>query len=613
MASITVEELTVASQILLSRLTRPNTIDIGIAMPNELGPGVRIERFLTRYIGCLDYDEDSGLLFYLAARSHPERDIDHIIVFYFNRYAPEIMESEMGHLADHLPRIKQNDHGIKLGVVNVFCDAPIQLHLSSFIIAIDHLLGRPLITKFKPRVSIKVSLGEISVGPAIDCDLSHCDGKIRTLDRFRALVRDFGQELQLGDAQRHLWNPAVVMIRDRGHLIGCFYNEQCHSVTYLVTHRNQFQDAETYARVKKMTARKFSRGSLKFYVTRFHANTHRRCDDELVQMAWRLILWMQPNVLLSISENELHYMQGNLDKINPHLQALRHSRERLLIQSQSPELIDEASQDVDANLIMSSQQVYPMEHLTSVLFQTYDYDELWTNNLSTIEELSCERRRIRDSIVPPVHEMQPYLVLTQGYLRCLPSYEEAIKLTGQIWSRYADTFVYPKLLTILDAVGHTHGGAHFVICPLDYEIGQDHIIVVDTRRCEWIHLDPSNRSYADRAHMVDVVTHQFNFLFPEFSSYSGRAVSMSSITHKDYPRLHLLMALYVISRLFHYTKELPQVIIYGEWELRKYGHNICNELQAVNAVDNVTRGRIDDNGHPTVVERCTKGSVHDLS
>lgn len=401
---------------------------------------------MAQYIGCLNVTDDNDLQFYLAARSHPEGDVDHLFVFYLNKDYPDAQLRDLEQFAKYLPKSLK----VNIGVINIFCESSPQLYLSSFLVAIDHLLGRQLVANFKPYIKTRVSIGEVAVGPLSTCNLDHCDGQFRQIEQFRSLVREYGHELQLGGSRTKLHNPQVVMMRDNGHLLGIFYNRDYHSITYLVVHRNQFINEQTYARVKLVVSDWYTNGrSLTHHVTRFHANKFRTCDDELVQMAWRLVLWMRPHVLIYITENELQYLMGNLDKMNPWLQEMMHERERPLGGSQVSRR-DSPDPEVDVDLIIKSQDRYPHELLRSVLFHVDDHDELWTNNLSTMQELSRERRRIRDSIVPPVHELEPYHDLTQCYLKLLPSYEDGIKLMAQIWSRYAPTYAFSKLSTPMD-------------------------------------------------------------------------------------------------------------------------------------------------------------------
>lgn len=212
--------------------------------------------------------------------------------------------------------------------------------------------------------------------------------------------------------------------------------------------------------------------------------------------------------------------------------------------------------------------------------------------------MSSERRRIRDSMVPPVHEIDPYDDLTQGYLKTLPSYENGVSLMAKICSRYAHTYAFTKLQSVLDVDGHDYHGAQFLICPIDRGINQDELVVVDTYRREWIHLDAYNQSHRDRSYLDDFISPLMGLLLPETVGYERRPVYISCLTHKEYPKLHLLMGLYVLSRLFHYATILPKKLIYGEWELRRYAHTICSQLQTVNAMHNTAARLIDSEGYP---------------
>lgn len=602
MSEISVELLTLASNILLSRLTRPSTLDIGMVKPDLQSGGQKIDSLLGQYSGCLDATARGDLRFYFAARSKPEGEIDHVIVFYLNEDHEQIQPREMDVLMHHLSNIGRSDSSIKLGVINIFTNVVRPAYLSSFLSAINHILGRQLIDNFKPYAKIKLSLGEIAIGPQASCNLSYCDGKPskQTLERFQALVSEYGATLKLGDANTKLNDPEVVLMRDNGHLLGCFYNKEYHLINFLVMHRNQFLDEQSYDRVKDITRNWYpAGGELTFYVTRFYPNMHRRCDDELVQTAWRLILLMRPHVLVTLQENELHYLAGNIDQMSIWRNAMLNKSANSIMQPRSSSQTSQLSvtPDVDIDLLLSSQKMYPDETLLSDLFHPYDYDELWTNNSSTLEEMSRERRRIRDSIVPPVHELEPYSDLIQGYLTALPSYEDGVKLMAQICSRYVHTYAFSKLRSRVDVNDHDYKGAQFLICPIDREINDDQLVIVDNYRREWIHLDASNRSHKDSTYLDDFIVPFMDLLLPECADYQKRSVYMTSITHMEYPKLHLLMALYVLSRLFHYATVLPKKIIYGEWELRCYAKNIYAELQVVNTMYNVAMGLVDSNGY----------------
>lgn len=210
-------------------------------------------------------------------------------------------------------------------------------------------------------------------------------------------------------------------------------------------------------------------------------------------------------------------------------------------------------------------------------------------------DVSKNRRAIRDSIIPPVHIIKPYMDLTQSYLKYLPCYKEALELAGEIWNRYAPTVVFFQPLITSDRDVPGRRGARFLIYAMENpNEGEDIIIVADRVFKKWILISASNREYRDS----DYFDFSWSTVrdFRELHGFEGEAILITSSFHTRYPRVHLLMSLYVISRLFRYGTELPKKIIYGEWELCKYASNICAELQIVNAQHNIDNYLVDASG-----------------
>lgn len=609
MLPICVETLSLAAKILISRLHRPSTIDISIIQPKYLTPGYQIDKELAKTVGCFATDGQGLPCFLLAARRNAGEKISHIYVYYINRNHKVVQDDEIKLLKKHVSYMGNSDNDIKLGVVNLFCGAPQVYFLSALIEGVDYTIGGPILTSFKKHQGIRINLNKLYQGPLPDCNLSHCDGKptVDTIESFEDPIRRFGKRVDLGDARTNLRDPDVVWIRDNGHLVGSFYCKQTHTVNYLLVHRNQFLDDQTYDRIKNMTRKWYTNGDqLSFVVTRFYPNTHRRCDDDFIRMAWELICWIQPHVLISIQENELNHLIGNYEAMNRKMTELLHrqvggahgecSQSQTLSQMLEPPA-DVDSQPVEIELQMNSQQNYP-----DVLFADEDvateYQSMWVSDLTVIQEVSRERRRIKDSIIPPVHVIPPTTDLTQGYLMYMPCYYNGVELMSQIWNRYAHTVAFGLVSTRNDLESRDYAGAHFLICPAQTPSGYDCLIIIDQAKKKWIYISPDNVAYKDPVYFADIVRPKVLGLFPDKSNYNGLAVPLTSYFHEDCPRLHLLVALYVISRLFHYVKELPQKIIYGDWELRKYAHEICEELKLSNALYNASHGLLDDKQRP---------------
>lgn len=80
--------------------------------------------------------------------------------------------------------------------------------------------------------------------------------------------------------------------------------------------------------------------------------------------------------------------------------------------------------------------------------------------------------------------------------------------------------------------------------------------------------------------------------------------------HSSHPRIHLIMALYYLGKLFRYSVSLPRNIIYAEREFRALCYNICLKLQIANADYNMSRGLVRSNGYlAPCVYRCVSSPV----
>lgn len=601
MIELSVDELSLASKILLSRLSRPSTLDIAIVIPNAITREMKLDNHIAKFVGGFHLGHNDNICFSLICHSKEDDVIDHVFVYYLNEEYTQIHPLDISILRPFVPNIGRPGSIVKKGVINVVTSSSPDTYLSIMIEAIDATIGEDLVRNFVSARRVDMTSQDLSIGRNPSCRLDHCDGKPKPdiLSRMKAVAEEFGIRLALGDHPSQLHSPEMALIKTLGHIVGCIHHNN--TVNYLVVHKNQFRDEEHYQDVCKMVDSWYPTGSnLKHVVTRFCPNSFIRCDDEMVMMAWRLMLWMRPHIMLMIQENEIHYLLGNYEKLNFHLNWLRNqqARSNIVTLPVSRQLSSQRSQVMpQSDCIISSQLGHADLIVPHDSSQRRQRSLDWAHDLSTAKELSIRRKRIGESIIPPVHDMSPFMDLHQTYLEHLPSYHNGIKLMGRIWDRYLHTIVFPITGRPLERADISTSGAHFWICPLIDDILDDYLVIVDANKNEWILLNPDNEAYKNPRHFETIAKPHVFSIYPELENFNGRAVLMTSVTQKHCSRVHLLMSLYVISRLFHYCRALPQKIIYGDWELRKYAQNICTELQTVNADHNSQRGLIDSRGY----------------
>lgn len=589
----------VASRILLSRMIKPTTIDVAILDRETLSPGKRVNfaNICNRYIGCFDQRVDGKLCFYLAARQHPDSDITHLFIYYVNTGYKVIQDIDIDRLKMYIPNLTDDDCSMKIGIVEATCSAHPANYLSVLIEAIDFTIGHLLIENYVPLQIINADrgvcsspfgssqfYGNDSISPAFASELK------RLADRFCI-------SFHLLNGETEVTEPGIGFIQVENQSVGYIYHRETQLVSYLLTHSGQFKDSPSYAIIKQHTLRCFSKGIRGFYCSRLVTNESIRPNDKLVYLMFKVALILSPHIMVVVNENDLLCLDEVLDEL---LSKSTGSFHPSISTQQAPV---SASQDYsDPNqvatpnsrelIFVSQNQPFEQSQLSNSSFDSNATDVIDDQEIQVElrlwSEVSLGRQKIRDSIVPPIHLIKPSGDLSRTYLKCFPSYQEAISCLGNLWNRYVATIVYPKVACRLDREP-VQTDKRFSIYPVETTNGDDCLVIVDQSEKEWIYLKPDNMAHKEGSYF-DTTCRYILLLFPELQNYTRRPVIITSVFHEDYPKVHLLMSVYVISRLFRYAIQLPQKIIYGEWEFRKYASNICSELQFVNSRHNIEQG-----------------------
>lgn len=598
MLSVNISHLEFASLILRSRLTRPLTIDVNILSPAIVNPQCDFFNLFGRLIGCFGLRSDTDVCFYLAMRYDPEsKYIRCIYVFYMNHNYDRIQQSEVDVLKQYIPYIDEGEDRIKVGIINIKSSAHPSTHLSVLIEVIDHFIGQDLINFEKVRY-IDTDTRNLAIGPTRNCNLQHCDGfpSQENIERFEDAAKYHDLSFGYRDSECKRSQVDVIMFRTNGHLIDIIVNKDNGCVNHLLLHRNQYLDENHYASVKNLINEWSEDNSLAHCCTRILPERFIRCDSDEALTALKLALTFRPHVLSIIRNNELQFLMGNdadhlsrgwlreeVGSFRFYKPATGSDSDNRAIGSQTRLRLNKNGRFEDVDDYLDSQRTIIVAA------------NVWKNDLEILNDVSRERRRIKDSIVPPVHNMFPHSDYTQSYIKHFPTYKEALELIVEIWNRYAPTALFFDPTIAEDRRIRHRAGKRFLVYALqNINEGEDFLLVADQVERRWIMMSASNREARDRLHyeVSECSIRQFN----ELKGFTGEAILITSSFHAQYTKLHLVMSLYVISRLFKYSVELPKKVIYGEWELRKYAHNICAELQLVNAQYNIDNNLVDECG-----------------
>lgn len=604
-------DLLIASRILFTRLARPLTINVDI-IDNHLllkngtfsEPDVNISCSFGRFVGCFDVASNQNICFYLAVKAHPDKEITHIFVYYLNSDYKTIQESEMATLKHYVPGLINQFSSIKMGVIDVRCSTEHCNQLSIFVEAISYSLRSQMIDNFHTLQIINVQSDYTRSFPSSlysrHENLSNCLLDDRSARAFRDAASSLDTHLEVSLNNKRLIQPSVALISTRGHLLITIYHEDTRIVNYLIPHSFQFEDLLQLRDVENLV-NSFYRDNISEHVyTRLYIRKSAKCDDPLVVTALWLALKYKPHIFTSLKERELiHIMQAHYVKASLVTLPMEN-----LPRSPKPSKNYYDTSFIEVGKVTDLKLTCDLEY-PKVLDNDFDtqatqilsFNEI-RYELSFWREISKDRQRIRDDIVPPIHLIDAFTDLTQSYLIFLPCYHDGLKFMAKIWSKYAKTIVSPIVSGALPELCEATKEARFVIYPSKFINNLDYLLVVDKVKEEWIYLQPENAEHKDKGYFEEITKRYINSSYKSFAHFSSRSVFISNGNcHTDYTKIHLLMATYVIARLFRYCVELPNKIIYGEWELRKYANNICTELQLVNSQYNVDNKLVDDDGN----------------
>lgn len=589
MFQITLKHLSIATRILLSRLTRPGTIDTAIMMPIPVDPSFCINRQLGRFVGAFNIRHDGNPCFVLVGREVPDGDVSHIFVYYINSNYKTIQRPEREVLNPFYANIGEPDCVIKVGIINIICDPNPPTYLSTLIECIDRTLGSRLFSMYKPWIKIFVHFPDWIIGEPPTVDLSHCKPNLDR-DIIDDILLKTGRDGQVTRESPLEPNMDINMMLSDGHFVGILRCHEPKIINYILFHENQFLDEDHYARIKEFaTSNLPGRQMYHHYCTRLKSN--RGCSSHMAKLAIQLAVSFQPCVLLPIQENELRLVIQHDSSLGPFVtpnELNESSQTRTPIKTAASNL-DVHTRDADS-IDMHFGRSSPPVCLDSQSTVIMD-EKTWKNDLTIWQEVSRKRRRINDDVIPPLHIIEPFDDLNQRYLQELPSYASALQLMEQIWMRYSPTMLVKGGEDEAEVAGF-----HFVIISTKLVDNSDCIVVMDDDKGEWILLKPDNAEYMSQSCFEQAKIHLLQkFAFLE--GLRGRSMLLTSRFHEGYPRLHLLMSVYVISRLFKYAKMLPLKVIYGEWEFRRYAANICAELQLVNSLHNMEQGLVSSQGY----------------
>lgn len=603
MLPIQIKHIHIITNLLKYRLARPTTIDIAVLGIHQC-PKLKFDEVYNRFIGFFVPRGSSNPAFILVGREDPDGPLTHVFAYYINEDYQEIQESEISLLKSHIPYTDAKDSSLKFGLILARSSSHPSTYLSTLMEVVDYTLSTRLIDNFVSLQLIDTDSRDLALGSIPQKTLTYCKGHLEADEKlqFISIARRADLPLELYPSDIQPRNPEVVLVKTEGHFVGNIFSHETRVITHILVHPNQFQDNRHYARVRDLTQNWHTVNIEDFNCTRVYPNEGIKCTGSGAQVVLEAALHFRPHVLTVVQDSDFNAILNFPRPFTPEMPDRVPTFRRVEVSTRASQIGAISSQQsgsertiklcfdrasgrpaVLANYDSQATEIMPSSEIHSEMV-------FW-------KEVSSKRQRTKDSVVPPTHNILPYSDRNGIYLKILPSYTAALRFLSRIWSNYAPTLVVTTDDDPDDRVATRPEQARFILCQRISSEDSDCLVVVDREIKEWIFFQPGNALHKNSTRFDALDRPQIEEAFSMLKGYNCRVIPITSAFHVSYPRVHLLMSVYVMARLFRYSVALPQKVIYGEWEFRKYASNICNELQISNSEYNIKNRLVDEQGY----------------
>lgn len=216
-----------------------------------------------------------------------------------------------------------------------------------------------------------------------------------------------------------------------------------------------------------------------------------------------------------------------------------------------------------------------------------EIDRLWTST-RPIENLDVMR-------APPLIESPPHDDREGNYLQTnalFMAYVKSIAVLGEKFATIKVLAPIPLYTVSGSCIDLFLEDVEFIFQPVVLNTTVL-IYVVDTVSEEWGYFDPSLGTDQEYQTMIDHVKADGKIV----SNWTGWPIRMTSQYHREYPNLHVLMAMFGMIKLLKLAKRIPRRVFYPETNFRLFSWNLCHWLQLVNARHNLKEGLYGSNGY----------------
>lgn len=606
------KDLQLLTRILGARLAQKAVIDYNI-MNREtcLSPG-DINQHFGRFVGYFTRRPQGDVCFILFARSNLMEDFDRVFAYYVNKKFFHIPKSESSAYAfKSKTKLEPTVQMIQTDALKVF-------HPSVMIQMIVFTLSIHLLQDYKKYRLLKTGGSDLFLcfNPQIgfpNCEPTELDDEAQRL-REHIISRGFVCDTLDSTKPKNInADVDLLTVRYRSHLVFGIHYKNDKILNVLLPHVVQFAYQNEVKGLTALINRAFGSYQLSNIVaSRLYSTANDVCNGATAMKACTLALH---HPYISIRDEELHAVMAESRLLKPielptqsNVSSTQSSRSLVIDDLEMSSPIDLATiehhiddDDVCEVVSLNCGDLEPPEPpIRASQMSSQGTVIMGEDEVQVHLDFLASRRKAKDVLALPYpidNGIQAHSDPEDEYIM---SKEFYLSQVGRMVSTFVGyttaTMVDPSTLdNFQDEVGRTDQyKARFLVVPIVDEQA-DALIVVDRQNEEWGYLNPDNLAWRYR-HVFERTKASIGRSSSLLANYVGEAINMTSYYHTNYPRLHLLMALFHISKSFRYAAVLPRKVVYREKDFRAYAHQLYHELAVANALYNHENCLVKRNG-----------------
>lgn len=621
MSQIRLSDLDLATNILRIRLSTKVPLGVNIVCPISAEQPRNLNDHPGRFIGYFTTLRCGDPSFVWLSRNYSEvPGITHVHIYYVNKRVKEVREEELNRFKD-----KGLACHVRFCAVNILSRVPKFLDLHILIQSIEATI-RSCKLPLHSFQEYGVASGCYLVGsrmapePDANCEaynpLEMCPiwGKIRSLKYKWLTVNVLGCPETLSPD----FDVIKFVLSRYKHAVYAIHYKTIRVLMFLIPHPFIFRTREDYQEVTSYLFKALGTYKLKFMgATRYYGSRNAKCNDDEVLKACLLAL-EYPAVMLKhcdveglIDDAYFHRMasvenpgsqlslsQESLRTVYPEFDHHRDVNEYIQFNLAGE---GEILGDRPADMSIASPEVSTQATLT------FSPQDVMTELRSFRAGLEL-KQDLNELFVPPMIAVQPYDDRARDFLHDIALFVNCFKSYANLWTAYTTVKVLDPI-RVCEAASNIMSvfDDRFVLQPF-VQRNVVFVVILDNKKNEWAYINPYAGKDSDKDTAYPDILQRLKSEAKTLKELPCRAISLTSYFHKEFPKMHILMGLFYIAKLFKYAIELPQRVFYLERDFRHFCWRLCYALQAANAEYNMFKNLVKANGYEKIGAKRSMGS-----